>query len=72
MAFDIDGNLYVAASLAGKRGIVRISPEGKASMVVAGQSLVGLAFSPGRSAVLATTNGVHHLSWNIQGLPHVV
>jgi hypothetical protein len=69
MAFDVEGNLYVAASLAGKRGIVKLTTEGKASMEVAGQGLVGLAFAPGRSAVLATINGVHHLSWNIQGLP---
>ena len=68
LAFDVQGNLYVAASLSGKRGIVKITPDGKASLEVAGPSLVGLAFAPGRSAVLATTNGVHHLSWGIQGL----
>jgi len=69
LALDIAGNLYVAASLAGKRGIVQISPDGKASLQVAGQDLVGLAFAPGRSAVLATTGAVHHLSWDIAGLP---
>ena len=31
LAFDVNGNLYVAASHAGKRGIVRISPEKHAS-----------------------------------------
>jgi hypothetical protein len=67
LAFDINGNLYVAASLAGQRGIVKITPDGKASMAVAGPSLVGLAFAPGRSVILATTSGVHHLSWNVQG-----
>jgi len=69
LAFDVQGNLYVAASLSGKRGIVKITPDGKASLEVAGPGLVGLAFAPGRAAVLATTNGVHHLSWGIQGLP---
>jgi sugar lactone lactonase YvrE len=69
IAFDVDGNLYVAASLGGKRGIVKITPDAKASLEVAGHNLVGLAFAPGRSAVLATTAAVHHLSWNIQGLP---
>ncbi|HVO79794.1 MAG TPA: IPT/TIG domain-containing protein [Terriglobales bacterium] len=68
LAFDVTGNLYVAASLSGKRGIVKITPEGQASLEVAGPSLVGLAFAPGRSAVLATTTGVYHLSWDIQGL----
>ncbi len=69
MAFDATGNLYVAASLAGKRGIVKITPEGKVNLEVAGHGLVGLAFAPGRSVILATTDAVHHLSWNIPGLP---
>src|SRR5215470_15659093 len=69
LAFDIDSNLYVAASLSGKRGIVKITPDGKASLEVSGQNLIGLCFAPGRSAVLATNGAVHHLSWNIQGLP---
>ena len=68
LAFDVDGNLYVAASLSGTRGIVKITPDAKAKLEVAGQALVGLAFAPGRSVVLATTTAVHHLSWNVQGL----
>ena len=71
LAFDVDGNLYVAASLSGKRGIVKITPDAKASLEVAGPGLVGLAFAPGRSAVLATTGAVHHLSWDVQGAPLV-
>lgn len=67
IAVDIDDNLYVAASLSGRRGIVRITPDRKASLMVSGQNLVGLAFAPGRSAILATTSGLHHLSWNIEG-----
>src|SRR5580704_1662105 len=69
LAFDASGNLYVAASLSGKRGIVKITPGGVASLEVAGHGLVGLAFAPGRSVILATTDAVHHLSWNIAGLP---
>jgi sugar lactone lactonase YvrE len=68
LAIDADGNLYVAASVTGKRGIVKITPDGKAALEVAGPGLVGLAFAPGRSVILATTDGVHHLAWNIQGL----
>lgn len=68
LAFDADGNLYVAASLNGTRGIVRITPDAKASLEVSGQGLVGLAFAPGRSVILATSSAVHHLSWNIPGL----
>ncbi len=67
IAVDVDDNLYVAASLNGRRGIVKITPERKASLAVSGHNLVGLAFAPGRSAVLATTGGVHYLSWGIEG-----
>jgi len=69
LALDIEGNIYVAASLAGKRGIVKITPQGKANLEVSGQGLVGLAFAPGKSAILATNGAVHHISWNIQGRP---
>jgi hypothetical protein len=68
IAFDAQGNLYVAASLAGKRGIVRITPDKKASLVVAGHKLVGLAFTRTGGAVLATTDSVFHLTWNVQPL----
>src|SRR5271165_561192 len=67
LALDVDDNLYVAASLHGRRGVVKITSDRKASVVVSGQNLVGLAFAPGRSAVLATTSGVHYLSWGIEG-----
>ncbi len=67
MAFDVDGNLYLAASLAGKRGIVRLTPDAQASLVISGQNLVGLAFGSARTVVLATTSSVHHLSWDVEG-----
>ena len=67
LAVDAHGNLYVAASLNGRRGIVKITPNHQASLVVSGHNLVGLAFAPGGAAVLATTNAVHHLSWSIEG-----
>ena len=67
LAFDRDGNLYVAASLRGQRGIVKITPRQDASLEVSGQGLVGLAFAPGRAVVLATSDAVSHLSWDIQG-----
>src|SRR5271165_2965611 len=67
LAFDAKGNLYVAASLHGRRGIVKITSNGSASLAVSGQNLVGLAFAPGKSAVLATNSGLHHLTWDIAG-----
>jgi sugar lactone lactonase YvrE len=69
LAFDADGNLYVAASLKGQRGIVRLTPSREASLVLSGSNLVGLAFAPGRSAVLATTSAVFHVAWDIGGRP---
>jgi sugar lactone lactonase YvrE len=67
IAIDVDDNLYVAASINGRRGIVKISQDRQASLAVSGHNLVGLAFGPARSVVLATTTGVHHLSWDIEG-----
>ena len=69
LAFDREGNLYVAASLGGQRGIIKITPDGAASLAVAGSGLVGLAFAPGKSVILASNNAVHHLAWDIAGQP---
>jgi len=69
MAFDIDGNLYVAASLGGRRGVVRISPDAKAELFLSGPAIVGLAFSPSKSLVLATTNSLFRVDVRIEGRP---
>jgi glucose/arabinose dehydrogenase len=68
MALDVDGNLYVAASLQGRRGLVRISPDGRgAELVVSGNDLVGLCFLDDGSAVLATANTLYQVDLGIQG-----
>ena len=68
LAFDREGNLYVAASLRGRRGIVRISRDGgKAEIVVAGMNLVGLAFSANGEMVVATNDSVYSLPLGIYG-----
>jgi sugar lactone lactonase YvrE len=68
LAFDSEGNLYVAASLRGRRGIVRISRDGgKAEIVVAGMNLVGLAFSASGEMVVATHDSVYSLPVGIHG-----
>ncbi len=54
MAFDTEGNLYIAASLGGRRGIVRITPDGEAELFLSGPSIVGLAFTPSKSLIVAT------------------
>jgi sugar lactone lactonase YvrE len=68
-AFDAQGNLYVAASLQGRRGIVKISPDGRnAELIVAGMNLVGLAFSRQREMIVATNDTIYSLSLGIDGL----
>jgi sugar lactone lactonase YvrE len=68
LAFDIEGNLYVAASLRGRRGIVRISPDGRdAEVVVAGVNLVGLAFSSAGEMAIVSIDSVYSLPAQIKG-----
>jgi len=69
LAFDAAGDLYVAASLGGRRGIVRITPEGEASLAIAGHQLVGLAFGREGKTILATTGEIYTLTSGITGLP---
>ncbi|HEY2462374.1 MAG TPA: IPT/TIG domain-containing protein [Candidatus Acidoferrum sp.] len=68
LAFDRDRNLYVASSYGGHRGIVRITPQGQAEMVLSGSGLVGLALLPSGRAILATTGEVFALDWDVRGL----
>jgi len=67
MAFDIDDNLYVAASLHGHRGIVRITPDRRASLAVSGSNLIGLAFLEDGCAALATRDALYHVDLGIEG-----
>ncbi len=69
MAFDAEGNLYVAASLAGKRGVVRLTRDAKAEQVVSGYNIVGLAFGPQGSLFLTTNNSLVQLPLGIEGKP---
>jgi hypothetical protein len=59
----------VAASLAGRRGVVRIAPDAKAQLFLSGPAIVGLAFAPGQSMVLTTTNAVFRVNVGIEGRP---
>ncbi len=68
LAFDTEGNLYVAASWQGRRGVFRISPSGQASLFVAGRTLVGLVFDDAGNMILATTEGeIYRLPLGIRG-----
>lgn len=66
LAFDREGNLYVAASLKGRRGIVKISATGSnAEILVAGMNVVGLAFSSAGDMIVATNEAVYSLPLGI-------
>lgn len=68
LAFDANGNLYVAASLRGRRGVVRISPDGiQADLFVAGMNLVGLAFSSLGDVIVVSNDSVYSLPLGIKG-----
>lgn len=67
LAIDISGALYVAASLAGRRGVVRIAQSGEASLAIAGSGIVGLAFVPGGDALVATSTSVYDVALGVEG-----
>jgi sugar lactone lactonase YvrE len=71
MAFDEDGNLYAAASISGRRGVVRIDQDRQAQLFLSGPGIVGLAFTPSRALIVATTNALYRVDVGIKGRPLV-
>jgi sugar lactone lactonase YvrE len=75
MALDVEGNLYVAASLHGDRGIIRVwrtlSGAMQAERVVAGNDLVGICFLDDGCAALATNSTIFHADLGVEGRPLV-
>ncbi|HKN61533.1 MAG TPA: IPT/TIG domain-containing protein [Candidatus Acidoferrales bacterium] len=69
IAFDRESNLYVVASYGGRRGIVKITPQGHAEHVLSGSALVGLFLLPTGRAILASNSALFTLDWNVRGLP---
>jgi len=67
MAFDAKGNLYVSASLGGRRGVVRLDSNAKAELFLSGPQIVGLAFTPSKEMVLATNNSIYRVDVGIEG-----
>jgi sugar lactone lactonase YvrE len=68
LAFDNEGNLYVAASYRARRGIVRISADGaRAELFVAGVNLIGLAFSAAGEMAVVSIDSVYSLPTQIKG-----
>ena len=67
LALSNEGDVYVVACLHGQRGVVRVTPSGNASLVLAGPNLVGIAFSPLGNTVLATHDAVFDVDLGVEG-----
>lgn len=68
LALAKNGDVYVTASLHGRRGLVRVMPSGETTIVVAGVDLVGVAFSPLGTTVLADNDAVYDLDLEVEGM----
>jgi hypothetical protein len=51
----------------GRKGVVRITPEGSIEHFLSGPGIVGVAFSPSKSLLVATTNAIHRVDVGIKG-----
>jgi sugar lactone lactonase YvrE len=68
LALSSEGDVYVAACLHGRRGLVRITRAGAASVVLTGTNIVGVAFSPLGSTILATSEAVFEVDLGVEGM----
>jgi sugar lactone lactonase YvrE len=68
LALASDGSVYLAACLHGRRGLVRVTPQGEASLVLSGINLVGVAFSPLGTTILTTQEAVYDVDLGVEGL----
>ena len=69
LAFDADGRLYVAASLGGRRGVVRFSSPQSPELFLSGPGIVGLAFTPTRALLVTTNNALFRAEVGVAGRP---
>ncbi|MBP6004427.1 MAG: hypothetical protein KA746_13420 [Pyrinomonadaceae bacterium] len=68
LAFDADGNLYVAACFRGRHGVVKISADGQTGEhFVAGNNVVGLCFTRKGEMIIATNHSVFSIPCGIKG-----
>lgn len=69
VAFDAEGRLYVAASLGGRRGVVRFDQKAQPELFLSGPAIVGLAFTPSRALLVTTNNALFRVDVGIAGRP---
>lgn len=68
LAIARNGDIYLAACLHGRRGLIRVTPQGDASLVLSGNNLVGVAFSPLGTTVLTSNEAVYDVDLDVEGL----
>jgi len=68
LAIARNGDVYVTACLHGRRGLVQVTPDGEANLVIAGINLAGVAFSPLGTTVLATNEAVYDVDLGVEGM----
>lgn len=69
IAFDSAQNLYVVAYYEGEGGVLKITPTGAMTRVIAGVNLVGLAFGANGDLILTDNSAVYKLAFGVQGRP---
>ena len=69
LAFDAGGDLYVAASLSGRRGVIRIGKDASPEIYLSGPGIVGLAFSPAKAMIVSTHNALYRVDAEIAAWP---
>lgn len=67
LAFDTEGNLYIAACLRGQRGIVKISRSGESEIFASGMNVIGLCFNRKGEMIVATSDSLYSLPLKIYG-----
>jgi sugar lactone lactonase YvrE len=68
IAFSKEGDAYLAACFQGRRGLVRVTSQGEAELVLAGINLVGVAFSPLGTTILTTNEAVYEVDLGVEGM----
>jgi hypothetical protein len=69
LGFDAEDRLYVAASLGGRRGVVRFTNQQSPELFLSGPGIVGLAFTPSRALLVTTNNALFRADVGIPGRP---
>lgn len=66
-AFSSDGSFFIAASYAGRRGVIRIK-DGKAENFAAGNGIVGICFTRNGEMIAATNNSLYSIACDLKGI----